>query len=74
MIDLRGTNRDLDSAKFTQEKDMTKQLLRVAALEQQLKDKEDVISKMTSIIDGNKAHLVSFPMIIIFNLDVFHSF
>jgi spindle assembly abnormal protein 6 len=52
----RGVNRDLDALKFNNEKELTKLQLRIAAMEQQLKDKEEVIAKMTDLLDNSKGH------------------
>jgi len=56
--DVRSSNRTLDTLKFEYEKEMSKQSLEVAVLSQQLKDKEDVIEKMTALIDGGKVNQV----------------
>ena len=57
---LRGTNKNLDTEKFSQDKMLTEVTLKTQSLERELKDKEDIIEKLNYMLKDNgenKNHL-----------------
>eukprot|EP01112_Ceratiomyxa_fruticulosa_P022774 TRINITY_DN8457_c0_g3_i1.p1 TRINITY_DN8457_c0_g3~~TRINITY_DN8457_c0_g3_i1.p1 ORF type:complete len:645 (+),score=152.97 TRINITY_DN8457_c0_g3_i1:148-2082(+) len=53
---IRLENRSLDTQKHEQEKLIAQCNVRISALEQQVADKDELLSKMTALVDGTTAH------------------
>lgn len=53
--DLREANKGLDTTKFSQEKSLTEYMLKYQSLQRELEDKEQIIGKMTSLLDTTKS-------------------
>ena len=50
---LRGTNKNLDTTKFTQEKTLTEQMHKIQIVERELKDKDETIEKLNYMLKDN---------------------
>lgn len=57
--ELRGTYKSLDTHKYAQEKSLTEYTIKYEGLQKQLEDKEQIISKLTGLIDSGKEQKAS---------------
>lgn len=75
LVDLRTMNKELDHRVFTQEKTITQLEVRHEALNQQLCDKEQVLTKTSQLLDGAHDHKVRCPLSVLIasNLSIPHS-
>ncbi len=55
LASLRGTNRGLDTTKYTQEKELIELKVRCETMERQLEDKDQLVKKTTGLYEANRA-------------------
>lgn len=52
--ELRQANKGLDTTKYSQEKSLTEYMLKYQSLQRELEDKEQIISKVTTLLETTK--------------------